>query len=87
MAARPQVTVLCVGKLRETYWKEAVAEYVKRLGGQTSTFTLIEIEEDTRADSEKEGERILSRLPERGWIVACDGTGKVLSSEALAAKI
>ncbi|MBB6053509.1 23S rRNA (pseudouridine(1915)-N(3))-methyltransferase RlmH [Armatimonas rosea] len=87
MAARPQVTVLCVGKLRESYWKDAVAEYVKRLGGQTSTFSLIEVEEDTRADSEKEGERLLARLPERAWVVACDGTGKALSSEALAAKI
>lgn len=87
MAARPQVTVLCVGKLRETYWKDAIAEYVKRLGGQTSTFALIEIEEDTRADSEKEGERLLAKIPERGWVVACDGTGKALASEALAAKI
>ena len=87
MAARPQVTVLCVGKLRETYWKDAVAEYVKRLGGQTSTFQLLEVEEDPRADSEKEGERLLSRIPERGWVVACDGTGKALPSDALAAKI
>ena len=87
MAARPQVTVLCVGKLREAFWREAVAEYVKRLGGQTSTFQLIEVEEDTRADSEKEGERLLARIPERGWVVACDGTGKALTSEALAAKI
>lgn len=87
MAARPQVSVLCVGKLREAFWKDAVAEYVKRLGGQTSTFQLFEVEEDTRADSEKEGERLLSRIPERGWVVACDGMGKAISSETLAAKI
>ena len=87
MAAKPQVSVLCVGKLRETFWREAIAEYAKRLGGQTTKFQIVEVEEDTHAESEKEGERLLARLPERGWIVACDGTGKALASEALAAKI
>ena len=27
-----RVTVICVGKLKENYWRDAVAEYTKRLG-------------------------------------------------------
>ena len=87
MAARPQVTVLVVGKLRESFWREACAEYSKRLTGQASKFQVIEVEEDSSADSEREGERLLARLSERSWVVACDGTGQQLSSEKLAARI
>lgn len=87
MAARPQVTILVVGKLRESFWRDACAEYAKRLGGQASKFQIIEVEEDASADSEREGERLLARIGERAWVVACDGTGKTLSSEALAAQI
>lgn len=87
MAARPQVTLLTVGKLRESFWRDALAEYTKRLTGQTSKLQLVEVEEDPSADSEREGERLLSRIPERAWVVACDGAGKTLSSEALAGRI
>lgn len=87
MAARPQVTILAVGKLRESFWRDAMAEYAKRLTGQTSKFQVVEVEEDTNADSEREGERLLSRIPERAWVVACDGTGKMIASDKLAARI
>lgn len=87
MAARPQVTLLTVGKLRESFWREAMTEYTKRLTGQTSKLQVVEVDEDPSADSEREGERLLARIPERAWVVACDGAGKTLSSEALAGRI
>lgn len=87
MAARPQVTVLVVGKLRESFWREACAEYAKRLGGQASQFQVVEVEEDTAADPEREGSRLLARLADRSYVVACDTAGRRLASEALAAHI
>ena len=27
-----QITILCAGRLRERYWQEAAAEYIKRMG-------------------------------------------------------
>jgi 23S rRNA (pseudouridine1915-N3)-methyltransferase len=84
MAARPRITLIVVGTLRETFWREASAEYVKRLGGLTSRFEIIELSED---DPAREGARILEKLPTRALILACDGRGKLISSEALSEKI
>ena len=88
MAARPRITVLCVGKLRESFWRDAAAEYGKRLGGLTSKFETIEIEEEPVAEvsSAREGIRILAKIPERALIVVCDGAGETLSSESLSAR-
>ena len=30
------ITVICIGKLKEKYWRDAIAEYSKRLGGYCS---------------------------------------------------
>lgn len=84
MAARPRITLLTVGTLRETFWRDAAAEYVKRLGGLTSRLEIIEVEED---DSVREGTRLLGKLPTRALVIACDGRGKTQSSEALSARI
>ena len=89
MAARPRITVLCVGKLRESFWRDAAAEYAKRLGGLTSKFEVVEVDEEAVAEVSlaKEGARLLAKIPERALVVVCDGGGKTLSSEALSARI
>ena len=89
MSVRPRITVLCVGKLRESFWRDAAAEYVKRLGGLTSKFEVVEVEEEPvpEVSSAKEGARLLAKIPERSLVIACDGTGKTISSEALSARI
>jgi 23S rRNA (pseudouridine1915-N3)-methyltransferase len=95
MSARPQITVLCVGKLRETFWGEAQAEYVKRLQSYTSKISVVEVPDEavpahaSPADEEiarqKEGERMLAKIGERAFVVALDGSrGKVMGSEAFA---
>ena len=38
------ITIVCIGKLKEKYWREAVAEYSKRLGGYCS-LTVKELKE------------------------------------------
>ena len=66
------VTVIAVGKLKESFLRDGCAEYVKRLGAYAKV-NIIEINEercsDNPSDSEiqnvikKEGERILKKIP------------------------
>ena len=74
-------TVLCVGTVKETYMKEAVADYAKRLG-KYGKLDFIEVPEAVSV--KKEGEALLGRIPERSFTVALDLGGKMLSSPGLA---
>ena len=49
------IRIVCIGKLKEKYWKDALAEYAKRFSAYC-TFTVTELKEDPRDDIEKEGE-------------------------------
>ena len=88
-----KVSIICVGKLKEKFYTEAAAEYVKRLG----RFCKIEIlelaeerlpEDPSPAQIEaalfKEGEAIKAKLPPSAAIIAMCVEGKTMSSEALA---
>ena len=91
-----QVTIITVGNLKESYWREAVAEYEKRLGAFCKP-TLIQLKEARVADDPSEGEirtaladegkRILAAIPPRAYTVALCVEGKQFSSEALAKKL
>ena len=85
-----KITVLAVGKLKESHWKEAEQEFLKRLAPYAK-MQIIEVEHapmTSTADAEKsmraEGERLLARLPDASYIVALERTGKRLSSEEFA---
>lgn len=78
-----RITIFAVGKLKEQFWKDAVAEYLKRLGG----YAKIEVRELPDSNAEKEAAALLSALPERGPIILMDIRGKEISSEGLAQKI
>jgi 23S rRNA (pseudouridine1915-N3)-methyltransferase len=94
MTGKPQITLLCVGKLKETFWKEAEAEYLKRLQSYTTKITVIEIPDEPTPENasvateaqirEREGEKLLTKLPERAYIIALDSRGKQLDSVAFA---
>jgi len=90
------VRILCVGKLKESFWREACAEYAKRL----SAFCKFEIEEAEEArvpenasqaqiDSalQTEGKRLLERVPSGCRTIALCIEGRELSSEALASDL
>ena len=91
-----QVTVITVGNLKESYWRDAVAEYEKRLGAFCKP-TLIQLKEARVADDPSEseirtaladeGKRILAAIPPRAYTVALCVEGKQFSSEALAKKL
>ena len=90
------VTILAVGKLKEKYWRDAVAEYSKRLKSYCS-LQITEIKESplranpSAADEEAvkiaEGADILSRIRSSDYVITLEIKGKGLSSEALAQKI
>lgn len=91
-----RVTMLCVGKCKESYWRDACAEYQKRLGS-FCRFQLIEVEEERAPERpspaqieaiiEAEGARLLDRLPAGSYPVALCIEGKPVSSPELAVRM
>ncbi|MGI6727075.1 MAG: 23S rRNA (pseudouridine(1915)-N(3))-methyltransferase RlmH [Anaerovoracaceae bacterium] len=90
------ISIICVGKLKESYWVEAIAEYKKRLS-KYCNLTIEEIKEERFTDppsklqanavKEAEGKRILKGIKSGTYVIALEVQGMVLSSEALAEKI
>lgn len=91
-----EVTVVCVGKLKEQYLRDACAEYSKRL----SAFCRLKVIElaaerlsdnPSQAEIEKalslEGKRILEKIPDRAAIITMCIEGRQLSSEELSQKL
>ena len=81
-----KVNIICVGKIKESFFNDAIAEYKKRLY-RFCNFSIIEVDEDSKQTnisikSEKESKMLLEKC--KGAIVALDGKGKMLSSEDLA---
>ena len=91
-----QVTVITVGNLKEAYWRDAMAEYEKRLGAFCKP-EILQLKEAKLSDNPSEGEikaaladegkRILSAIPPRSYKIAMCVEGKQFSSEELAAKL
>jgi 23S rRNA (pseudouridine1915-N3)-methyltransferase len=89
-----QVTLIAVGKIKEKFLQEAIAEYEKRLRPYVRLH-ILEIPEEKRPVSstesvnahamEKEGERILTAIPAGSLVVALDVQGSGGSSEEFAA--
>ncbi len=77
-----KIYIVCVGKIKESFYRDAVAEYVKRL----SRFAKVEIKELAEgADPEGEADDILRAL--KGYVIALAVEGEKRSSEKLAAKL
>ncbi|WP_314874414.1 23S rRNA (pseudouridine(1915)-N(3))-methyltransferase RlmH [Stomatobaculum longum] len=90
------VTLLTVGSLKERYWREAVAEYEKRLSAYCK-FRLIEVKDEKTPDAidsaasrrvrQKEGERLLEKIDARSLVVTLEIQGKKFDSEGFAAEM
>ncbi len=87
-----KITILCVGKIKESFYREAVREYSKRLSGYAG-LEIIEVPDEKAPEGlseagilkikEKEGDRLLSKL-KNGLVFPLVIEGKSLSSEELA---
>lgn len=90
------VTVITVGTLKESYLREAAAEYEKRLGAFCK-LDLIQLKETKLPESptdaqisaalSAEGKQILAAIPSRAYRIAMCVEGTQLSSEQLAKKL
>ena len=91
-----KVTLLCVGKLKERFYTEAVAEYAKRLG-RFCSLDIIELPESRLPDDpspaqirqalEAEAALIRAKLPKGAAVIAMCIEGKTLSSPQLAERM
>lgn len=88
-----KITVYCIGKLKESYWADAVKEYSKRIQGY-SKLEIVElpdfptpekaspaIEEEIK---EKEGKKVLEKLRPGDFVVALDLNRKEYDSPSFA---
>lgn len=87
------ITLLTVGKLKESYWHEACEEYLKRLSPYLK-IKVIEIPEipfgkniDSQKIKKEEAEKILKYIKEDSYVVALTYEGKKFSSEEFAKKL
>lgn len=85
-----KIKIICLGRLKESYWRDAEKEYLKRL----HPFAKIEIMEipeisfqpkdDPANIKTKEGESILKKIKDNEFVIALDESGEEKSSQDLA---
>ncbi|MBQ4649466.1 MAG: 23S rRNA (pseudouridine(1915)-N(3))-methyltransferase RlmH [Firmicutes bacterium] len=90
------IQIICIGKLKEKYWTDAIAEYSKRLS-RYCTLEIVELKESrlpdkaSAADEEnvkvEEGRSILRAIKDGTYVITLEILGKQLSSPELADKI
>ena len=90
-----KVTLICVGKVKEKFYRDAIKEYEKRLGAYIKLNTIeisdekVKVENDSEIALaiEKEGNNILSKIKDNQYVITLEILGKNLSSEEFASKI
>lgn len=91
-----KITVLCVGRIKEKYFTDALKEYAKRLG-RYCKLEILEVMDEKIPDGagkaledavkQKEGEKLLSRLREGAYVIALELEGKKLDSMAFSQRL
>ena len=91
-----KITIITVGKIKEKYLKDAIAEYSKRLS-KYCKLEIVEVADEKTPDNasevveehirSKEAERILKYVKDDAYVVTLEINGKQLTSEELADKV
>ena len=91
-----KITLVTVGKIKEKYLKDAIAEYSKRLS-RYCKLDIVEVQDEKTPDQasetveeqirDKEAERILKHIRDDMYVVTLEIEGRMLSSEELVEKI
>lgn len=91
-----KITIVCVGKVKEKFYQDAVKEYSKRLSRYTKLDIAEVADEKTEEQSteveinlvkDKEGERILKAIKDDGYVVCLAIDGRQLDSVELSEKM
>ena len=91
-----QIDILCVGKIKEKFFRDALEEYKKRLSRYCKISEIEVADEKTPADSseaedrkirELEGERLLAKCSDSATVIALAINGKSYTSEGFAAEL
>jgi 23S rRNA (pseudouridine1915-N3)-methyltransferase len=84
-----KITILCVGKIKEKFYRDAIAEYSKRLGSYCRLEFAEFADEKTKEQStehetsivkQKEGERLLKSIKDDGYVICLAIDGKMMDS-------
>lgn len=85
------ITIITVGKIKEKYWNDAIAEYSKRLS-RYCKLNIVEVADEKTPDNapeaieeqikKKEAERILKNIDDHAFVCALAIDGKKYSSES-----
>ena len=86
-----KITIICVGQIKEKFYRDAIDEYRKRLSRYAKLEIVEVVDEKTKDQAseaedlmvkEKEGERILKNIKEDAYVVALAIEGKMYDSVA-----
>ena len=88
-----KITIVCVGKMKEKFYRDAISEYEKRLS-KYCRLEIVEVSDEKTPDNaspaleeqikEKEAQRILSKIKEDTYVCTLEIAGKKFSSESFA---
>lgn len=91
-----KIKLVAVGKIKERYFEQAIAEYAKRLG-RYCRLEIIQVADEKTPDGaspaleeqikEKEGQRILANIREGEYVIALAVEGRMLDSVELSKKL
>ena len=91
-----KITILCVGKVKEKFYRDAIEEFSKRLSRYCKLEIIEVADEKTQEEAseieirivkDKEGERLIKNIKEDAYVVCLCIDGKQLDSEELSEKI
>lgn len=84
-----KITILCVGKIKEKFYREALDEYIKRLS-RYCKLEIIEVTDEKTPDKaseleelqikEKEAEKLLCKIKEDAYVISLEINGKQMDS-------
>lgn len=87
-----KIRIVCVGKIKERFFEDAIAEYRKRISAY-ATVEIVAVSDEKTPDKageklneqikDKEGQRILSKIKPNDFVILLDLKGKMLTSEEM----